>query len=235
MNLGKRLLSLFLSFALLLGLASAVLPQRAAAAFCEGDRLESVKDGVPLRDFYGEDYEIKGRLSKEGTVVVITSVKEYRPHWYTISPHIWYKVKVTAGVSGCIAGEYWIWEGNLRDHDHSLSSGRCTSPGCDYERKRKVIDNISRVLIVAKPTVPVREDPYVESVVARIAAKDQLVSTVGVIEARSGSYWYVTADGKYIYTDNLREPTKAEYTAANNKAFDAAASGTGSTGGSGVS
>lgn len=235
MNLGKRLLSLFLSFALLLGLASAVLPQRAAAAFCEGDRLESVKDGVPLRDFYGEDYEIKGRLSKEGTVVVITSVKEYRPHWYTISPHIWYKVKVTAGVSGCNAGEYWIWEGNLRDHDHSLSSGRCTSPGCDYERKRKVIDNISRVLIVAKPTVPVREAPYAESVVARIAAKDQLVSTVGVIEARSGSYWYVTADGKYIYTDNLREPTKAEYTAANNKAFDAAASGTGSTGGSGVS
>ena len=240
MKLGKRLLSLLLSFALLLGLASAVLPQQAAAAFCEGDKLETVKDNVPLRRSVGEDETIVGRIRREGTVGVIQEVKKYKTGFLNLSTHYWYKVSVTTGgvsedAGIGMTGNYWIWEGNLREHEHSLSSGRCTAPGCGYERKRKVIDNTRRVLIVNKLVVPVREDPYVEGAIARIALKNQLVTTVGVIEARSDSFWYVTEDGKYIYTENMREPTKAEYAAANNKAFDAAASGTGGTGSSGSS
>ena len=93
-------LSLLLCLAVMLTLAPAVLPQRAAAAWSSGDWLETAKDRVPLRDKYGQDYDIKGYISKKGTAVQITDIKEYKPHWYTIKPHIWYKVRVTTGVSG---------------------------------------------------------------------------------------------------------------------------------------
>ncbi len=227
MNMPKRILSLLLCLAVLLSLSPALFSQSAAATYCEGDALETVENGIPLRNSVGQDFDIVGRIDKEGTVVVVREVNAHKVGFLGLTTHYWYRVSVTAGGRNGITGDFWIWEGNLRDHEHNVTAGRCTSVGCGYERKRIVRDTTPRTLITTHADVPVRDDPYADGNPARRLDNGQLVETKGVIEALPTHFWYVTQDNKYIYEDNLRMPTQAEYTGANNTEFDRQAAITG--------
>lgn len=105
----------------------------------------------------------------------------------------------TNGKTGCSEHKYKSASGNI-----------CTVCGYEYEPQ---LFEFNRIRYAVKDNVPVRDNYYSKSskVVDRLSKGDSVKVTHWLKNAL-GNNWYVTADGYYIYANNLSETSPYAHT-----------------------
>ena len=194
MKTGKRVLTWLLAVCLMLQL----LPVTAFAG-SETRYWETAKKNVPLRTEAGEDNKIVSRIASKNVVVKRVDTKKV---WFV---NTWHKVEVDgAYTTDGSGGTFWIYEGNLTEHDHEWVAGDCTGEGCP---RVKTIDTFMKFtdpypLKVIRDKAAVRELPYNDGEKVDNKAKDSIVMASEMVQNYKGFTWYKLVSGNYIFSDN---------------------------------
>ena len=154
---------------------------------------ETVKDGVPLRSDYGEEHDIESRIEDEGTVV---KSLETEKKWFV---NTWHRVQVKSDyTNNGKSGSYWIYEGNLTEHKHTLEKGACSAKGCTYSRDHLEEETFKELLSlkVTKTSAVVREDPFNDGDEVRTVYEGQILMAKGKLTNYKKSVWYELVSGK---------------------------------------
>ena len=173
---------------------------------------ETTKDKVPLRDSIGEEKPIRARVAKKGTVVKVQKEEKnwINPFYYTT----WYKVKIAPGVINDTSyDQYWVYSGNVTEHEHKLKAGACTSTGCDYAKTIREENIDDKTMIVKVATAVVRTEPYNDGEKKDTLKKGDVVTATHKIKNYKDSIWYKLSSGDYIFSENV-EPASEKKEAA---------------------
>lgn len=205
----KRIISILLMLTVLVSTVPAFNITANAASV---KYYETAKADVPLRNNYGSEYDIQSRITSKGTVVKIIKT-EFK--WSTLKT--WHKVNVAAGLTNnSKQGVFWVFDGNLTKHKHSMVAGACTTKGCDYKESIKTIDNIVFTAEVVKNNAPMRRAPYNDGKIEKKLDKGELLSVIGKRQNYKGSYWYKLSNGCYIFENNIKKASKKKESARSN-------------------
>ena len=194
---------------------------------------ETSEDNVPLRNAKGSENTTVSKISKKGTVVKL--IKSEKNWTSLITWTNWHKVQVASGTTNNgLSGDYWLWNGNVNKHKHSLSAGACTANGCDYAETIETIDNEKMTMEVKEKTSAVRKAPYNDGEMVADLKKGDLVSVTNKVKNYKGSYWYKLSSGDYIYSGNVKKASAKTEAAASNSFNNSGGSSSGgsSSGGS---
>ncbi len=156
---------------------------------------ETNKADVPAYNKPYDDSGVAKKYDKSKTVIVADA--EFDNYY----KHTWYRT--TEG--------YWIYEGNLEEHEHEFNAGTCKS--C-YAVEPIEVTNLSATVYVTKnDNVPVWKLPYSNSgKITTLSKKGTTVVIIGEASNKYGRKWNKTSDGYWIYSENIKKQSKSSNT-----------------------
>lgn len=119
-----------------------------------------------------------------------------------VGDHKWYQLCDTGG---------WIYEDNVKPHEHHYLKGVCDSPGCGVAAEIKTVRKFSPpndMFQVIVDDAPARVKPFGDADVKKKCPKDAYITVTRSATNSIGDHvWYHLADGTWIYEDNIKPHT----------------------------
>ena len=161
-----------------------IMPTLAADTF-----YQTTKSNVPVwREPSSSSKEVR-RITSTGTVVTVTSSS------VNSAGNLWYK----------IGANEWVFSGNVTEHKHNFSYGRCTTFTCKLSYVLGIA-NVNNVLYeVIRNDTPLRYNPYDVDTIVERKPQGTILTVVTEAENAYKSIWYKTNNGLWVYSGNVKK------------------------------